>query len=78
MLKVIAEFGSDDRRKKPARGKIRPLGCREERAPTWRDRTSLYAACRNPAARFDALIVFISIYLQPFPCLSTMVARSPA
>ena len=28
MLKVISEFGSDDRRKKPARGEIRPLGCR--------------------------------------------------
>jgi len=57
---VIAEVGSGYRRKKPARGKIRPLGCRELRAPTWRSLTSLYTA-RPPqrAARIGALINFI-------------------
>src|SRR5438132_1819472 len=57
---------------KPARGEIRPLGCRELRAPTWRDRTGFYAACPpRRAARIGALIVFIRIYLQPFACLSS-------
>src|SRR5438874_11996190 len=57
---------------KPARGEIRPLGCRELRVPTWRDRTGLYAACPpRRAARIGALIVFIRIYLQTFACLSS-------
>jgi len=74
---VIAEVGSGYRRKKPARGKIRPLGCRELRAPTWRSLTSLYAA-RPPlrAARIGALINFIPPHVQPFPSLSSVGLRS--
>src|SRR5437762_4300638 len=72
LLNVILEFGSRGPAQKPARGKIRPLGCRELRAPTWRDRTSLYPACPpQRVARIGALIVFICIYLQPFACLSS-------
>src|SRR6476646_2126923 len=50
---------------KSERGKIRPLGCRELRAPTWRSLTSLYAA-RPPrrAARIGALINFIAPPVQ--------------
>ena len=44
---MIAEVGSGYRRKRPARGKIRPLGCRELRAPTWRK--SNEPLCRSPA-----------------------------
>jgi hypothetical protein len=29
LLGLIPEYGSGDRRKRPARGEIRPLGCRE-------------------------------------------------
>jgi len=56
---------------------IRPLGCREVRAPTWRNLTSLYAA-RPPlrAARNGALIIFIALHVKPFPSLSSAVERS--
>src|SRR6266480_3659221 len=47
MFLVIPEFGSGYRRKEPARGEIRPLGCRELRAPTWRK--SNEPLCRPPA-----------------------------
>jgi len=55
---------------------IRPLGCRELRAPTWRSLTSLYAA-RPPqrAARIGALINFIPLHVQPFPSLSSLAQR---
>ncbi|PYI97610.1 MAG: hypothetical protein DME98_07615 [Verrucomicrobia bacterium] len=44
---------------------LRPLGCRELRAPTWRNLTSLYAA-RPPqrAARIGALINFMALHVQ--------------
>ena len=61
-----------DRRKTRAWCEIRPLGCRELRAPTWRDLTSLYAACPpRRAARIGAFINFICIYLQLFAGLSS-------
>jgi hypothetical protein len=53
------------------RGKIRPLGCRKLRAPTWRNLTSLYA--RRPplrTARIGALINFIPPHVQVFWFLS--------
>jgi hypothetical protein len=55
---------------KSERGKIRPLGCRELRAPTWRSLTSLYAV-RPPlrAARIGALINFIAPPVQAL-CVS--------
>src|SRR5437016_13526855 len=72
LLNVILEFGSRGPAQKPARGEIRPLGCRELRAPTWRDRASLYPACPpRRTARIGPLIVFICIYLQSFACLSS-------
>ena len=80
LLSVIAEVGPGYRRKKPARGKIRPLGCRELRAPTWRSLTSLYTA-RPPqrAARIGALINFIgssctavSVFVQWRPANSAV------
>jgi hypothetical protein len=37
MRKCDSECGSRGPAQRPARGKIRPLGCRELRAPTWRD-----------------------------------------
>ena len=59
---MIAEVGSGYRRKKPARGKIRPLGCPESvrGLQLGENLTSLYAA-RPPqrAARTGALINFI-------------------
>ncbi|PYJ47573.1 MAG: hypothetical protein DME85_04790 [Verrucomicrobia bacterium] len=62
-----------DRRKTRAWCEIRPLGCRELRAPTWRNLTSLYAA-RPPlrAARIGALINFIPLHVQRFPGLSSV------
>src|SRR2546423_11323659 len=59
--------------KSRASGEIRPLGCRELRAPTWRNLTSLHAA-RPPrrAARIGALINFIPLHVQPFRCLSSV------
>src|SRR5437763_3495868 len=61
-----------DRRKTRAWCEIRPLGCRELRAPTWRKLTSLYAA-RPPrrATRIGALINFIPLHVQSFRCLSS-------
>src|SRR5207249_10841859 len=66
-----------DRRKTRAWCEIRPLGCRELRAPTWRNLTSLYAA-RPPqrAARIGALMNFIPPHVQPFPSLSSVARRS--
>jgi hypothetical protein len=37
--------------------------------------TRAYPACRYSAAQSGALIVFICIYLQAFPCLSMTPAR---
>src|SRR5438128_10842959 len=57
-------------RKKTARGVIRPLGCRELRAPTWRYLTSLYAACPpRRATPIGALVVFTG-YLSTAVCVS--------
>src|SRR5438445_2968369 len=47
LLSVIAEVGSGYRRKNPRVVEIRPLGCRELRAPTWRK--SNEPLCRSPA-----------------------------
>ncbi|PYI72594.1 MAG: hypothetical protein DMF02_03160 [Verrucomicrobia bacterium] len=72
---VLPDCGSGYRRKKEcAWCEIRPLGCRELRAPTWRNLTSLYAA-RPPlrAARIGALINFIASDVQPFSFLSSVV-----
>jgi hypothetical protein len=60
LLKVIAESDLEDARK--ANWLIRPLGCREKRAPTWRYGRALYPACPPwRAARFAALVIFICI-----------------
>jgi hypothetical protein len=59
--------------RKSAGFEIRPLGCRELRAPTWRSLTSLYAA--GPplwAARTGALIDFIALSVQAFTSLSSV------
>jgi hypothetical protein len=73
LLNVIAEVEFRIPTQKPARGKIRPLGCRELRAPTWRNLTSLYAA-RPPlrTARIGALINFIPPHVQGFWFLSSV------
>jgi len=57
---------------KPARGlRFDHWGAATVRAPTWRDRTSLYAACPLlRAARTGALIIFISRNLQRVAYLS--------
>ena len=63
---------------KPARGKIRPLGCPESFRGLQLGEivTSLYAACPLwRAARIGALIIFISTNLQPFAYLSSAPAR---
>ena len=61
--------------KNPRVVEIRPLGCRELRAPTWRSLTSLYAA-RPPqrAARIGALINFIG---SSCTAVSELVQRLP-
>jgi len=74
---VIPIAVRDTGAKNPRVVAIRPLGCRKVRAPTWRNLTSLYAA-RPPqrAARIGALINFIPLHVQPFPCLSSIALRS--
>jgi len=77
---VIVEVGSGYRREKPARGKIRPLGCRELRAPTWRK--SNEPLCRSPAPagsadrRVDqfhpASCTGVSVFVQCQPTISAV------
>src|SRR5437764_15289115 len=61
---------------KPARGlRFDHWGAAKVRAPTWRDRTSLYSACpTRRATRIGRSIKFISPYLQPI----TYFSREPA
>src|SRR5438552_16834118 len=63
---------------KPARGlRFDHWGATKVRAPTWRDRTSLYTACPSKgAARVGRSIKFIYPYLQPFAYLSSNASRS--
>jgi hypothetical protein len=83
---VVFSVAVRDTRAKGARVlEVRPLGCRELRAPTWRSLTSLYAADpRLRAARIGALINFIAPSVQAFVSLSSaaqsfsVVSRSPA
>jgi hypothetical protein len=80
MLSVVPECGSKGRAQKPARVvRFDPLGCRELRAPTWGNLTSLYAA-RPPrrAARIGAVINFIPLHVQPFRYLSSVAPTTSA
>jgi hypothetical protein len=70
---VVFSIAVRDTRAKKRVIEIRPLGCRELRAPTWLNLTSLYAArLLLRAAQVGALIDFIRSHVQAFPFLSSV------
>src|SRR5712691_5368378 len=54
---------------KPARGEIRPLGCRELRAPTWRDLNAPLFGLPAPAGSANRRVDQIHLYLFTAVCV---------
>ena len=71
MLKVIAESDLEDARK--ANWLIRPLGCREKRAPTWRDGRARIRPARHGGAVWRASQ--FHLYLATVVCMPVQDAR---